>query len=77
MHLLFQASRAQILKKAAEYISAMRRKSSIQSNDIDDLKRQNTNIEHQSESIAYFGWSGVALSVRFGQGRRDIYTTRR
>lgn len=45
---VLQASRAQILKKAAEYISAMRRKSSIQSNDIEDLKRQNSNIENQS-----------------------------
>lgn len=45
-----KASRAQILKKAAEYISSMRRKSSIQANDIADLKKQNENIENQSTS---------------------------
>lgn len=47
-----KASRAQILKKAAEYISSMRRKSSIQANDIADLKKQNENIENQSKSRA-------------------------
>lgn len=58
---VFQASRAQILKKAAEYISAMRRKSSIQSNDIEDLKRQNSNIENQSR--CYLGGLGIAISI--------------
>ncbi|CAB3372824.1 Hypothetical predicted protein [Cloeon dipterum] len=39
------ASRAQILKKAAEYIQFMRRKNSAHQQDIDDLKRQNAMLE--------------------------------
>jgi len=38
-----KASRAQILKKAAEYIGHMRRKNTTAQADIDDLKRQNKN----------------------------------
>lgn len=43
------ASRAQILKKAAEYIQFMRRKNTSHQQDIDDLKRQNNLLESQSE----------------------------
>lgn len=43
------ASRAQILKKAAEYIQFMRRKNSSHQQDIDDLKRQNSLLETQSK----------------------------
>lgn len=42
------ASRAQILKKAAEYIQFMRRKNNSHQQDIDDLKRQNNQLESQS-----------------------------
>ena len=48
---LIKASRAQILKKAAEYISIMRRKNTTAQADIDDLKRQNKVLEEQSELI--------------------------
>lgn len=43
------ASRAQILKKAAEYIQFMRRKNTSHQQDIDDLKRQNNLLESQSK----------------------------
>ncbi|XP_043501039.1 protein max-like isoform X1 [Polistes fuscatus] len=43
------ASRAQILKKAADYIQFMRRKNSAHQQDIDDLKRQNSLLETQSK----------------------------
>lgn len=46
-----QASRAQILKKAAEYIQFMRRKNNSHQQDIDDLKRQNGLLEAQSEYL--------------------------
>jgi hypothetical protein len=46
---LFQVSRALILKKAADYIQFMRRKNSAHQQDIDDLKRQNSLLESQSE----------------------------
>ncbi|XKL67205.1 hypothetical protein PGB90_010625 [Kerria lacca] len=41
------ASRAQILKKAADYIQFMRRKNTAHQQDIDDLKRQNNLLETQ------------------------------
>ncbi|XP_023224364.1 protein max-like isoform X2 [Centruroides sculpturatus] len=43
-----KASRAQILKKAAEYIQFMRRKNSAHQQDIDDLKKQNKYLEEQT-----------------------------
>ncbi|XP_050694357.1 protein max-like isoform X2 [Eriocheir sinensis] len=42
-----KASRAQILKKAADYIEFMRRKNSAHQQDIDDLKKQNNLLENQ------------------------------
>ncbi|XP_032521584.1 protein max isoform X2 [Danaus plexippus] len=45
------ASRAQILKKAAEYIQFMRRKNNAHQQDIDDLKRQNNILETQIRAL--------------------------
>lgn len=45
------ASRAQILKKAAEYIQFMRRKNTSHQQDIDDLKRQNNLLESQIRAL--------------------------
>lgn len=45
------ASRAQILKKAAEYIQFMRRKNTSHQQDIDDLKRQNSLLESQIRTL--------------------------
>ncbi|XP_050037097.1 protein max isoform X6 [Dermacentor andersoni] len=42
-----KASRAQILKKAADYIQSMRRKNTAHLQDIEDLKRQNKLLEEQ------------------------------
>ena len=42
-----KCSRAQILKKASEYIAFMRRKNGSHSNDIEDLRRQNAHLENQ------------------------------
>lgn len=46
-----QASRAQILKKAAEYIQFMRRKNHSHQQDIEDLKKQNSYLEAQIRSL--------------------------
>uniref|UniRef100_A0A1B6C5Y8 Protein max n=1 Tax=Clastoptera arizonana TaxID=38151 RepID=A0A1B6C5Y8_9HEMI len=46
-----EASRAQILKKAADYIQFMRRKNSAHQQDIDDLKRQNLLLETQIRTL--------------------------
>lgn len=45
------ASRAQILKKAAEYIQFMRRKNQVHQQDIDDLKKQNSVLESQIRQL--------------------------
>lgn len=42
-----KSSRAQILRKAAEYISFMRRKQSTNQQDIEDLRRQNSHLDKQ------------------------------
>ncbi|CAG7659379.1 unnamed protein product [Allacma fusca] len=52
------SSRAQILKKAAEYIQFMRRKNSAHQHDIEDLKRQNHILENQIRSLESARMSG-------------------
>jgi Max protein len=62
-----KASRAQILKKAAEYIAFMRRKNTTVQADIDDLKRQNKVLEEQirtlekAKSAAISDFNGTSL----------------
>lgn len=62
-----KASRAQILKKAAEYIAFMRRKNTTVQADIDDLKRQNKVLEEQirtlekAKSAAINDFNGTSL----------------
>ncbi|XP_061824937.1 protein max-like isoform X2 [Nerophis lumbriciformis] len=46
-----QASRAQILDKATEYIQYMRRKNHTHQQDIDDLKKQNALLEQQVRAL--------------------------
>merc|ERR1712113_417372 len=46
-----KSSRAQILKKASEYIQYMRRKNSINQTDLEDLKRQNNHMEAQIRAL--------------------------
>jgi len=55
----FQASRAQILKKAADYIQFMRRKNAAHQQDIDDLKRQNDALQTQIRSLEKAKLMGV------------------
>lgn len=45
-----KASRAQILKKAAEYIQVMKKKNTIHQTDIEELKKLNKTLEEQIES---------------------------
>ncbi|XP_041711124.1 protein max isoform X5 [Coregonus clupeaformis] len=46
-----QASRAQILDKATDYIQYMRRKNHTHQQDIDDLKKQNAMLEQQVRAL--------------------------
>ncbi|CAB4067615.1 MAX [Lepeophtheirus salmonis] len=46
-----KSSRAQILKKASDYISYMRNKTQTHTEDIDDLKRQNMHLEEQIRAL--------------------------
>ena len=50
---MFQASRAQILKQATEYIQYMTKKNSTHQHDIEDLKRQNSVLEQQGKYINF------------------------
>uniref|UniRef100_A0A8C9XEA2 Protein max n=1 Tax=Sander lucioperca TaxID=283035 RepID=A0A8C9XEA2_SANLU len=59
-----QASRAQILDKATEYIQYMRRKNHTHQQDIDDLKKQNALLEQQGKSPAVFVSLSVGTAVR-------------
>ena len=52
------SSRAQILKKAAEYIQFMRRKNASHQHDIEDLKRQNHILENQIRTLESARMSG-------------------
>lgn len=45
------SSRAQILKKATEYIQFIRRKNNTHQEDIEDLKRQNSLLEQQIKTL--------------------------
>ena len=46
-----KSSRAQILKKASEYIQTMRKKNSSHNKDIDELKKQNGHLEAQIRAL--------------------------
>ena len=62
-----KSSRAQILKKASEYIQYKRRKNSSNQSDMDDLKRQNDHLEAQiralerAKNVGTFGKSVAEL----------------
>ncbi|XP_017768175.1 PREDICTED: protein max isoform X2 [Nicrophorus vespilloides] len=62
------ASRAQILKKAAEYIQYMRRKNNSHQQDIEDLKRQNNLLETQIKTLEKAKEAGS-----FGDGKNSSY----
>ncbi|XP_064484432.1 protein max-like isoform X5 [Ornithodoros turicata] len=57
-----KASRAQILKKAADYIQTMRRKNTAHLQDIEDLKQQNKLLEEQIRSLEKTKMSGGSYS---------------
>lgn len=67
--LLQQASRAQILDKATEYIQYMRRKNHTHQQDIDDLKRQNALLEQQGQHLGGPTGAGRQLEMVPGQLR--------
>ncbi|XP_058058340.1 protein max isoform X2 [Anopheles bellator] len=67
-----KASRAQILKKAAEYIQFMRRKNNSHQQDIDDLRRQNTLLETQIRQLEQARASGNFVDgSELGMGMND------
>merc|ERR1712212_641708 len=63
-----KTSRAQILKKASEYIAFMRKKNSTHANDIEDLKRQNQHLENQIKMLEKAKSSGQFNLIK----ERDI-----
>ncbi|XP_053689129.1 protein max isoform X2 [Sabethes cyaneus] len=75
-----KASRAQILKKAAEYIQFMRRKNNSHQQDIDDLRRQNSLLEtqirqlEQARATGNFG-DGSDMGLGMNDSSRDSDST--
>jgi len=58
-----KASRAQILKKAAEYIQTMRKKNTSHQQDIDDLRKQNKVLEEQIRALEKAKSGGFSASI--------------
>lgn len=81
-----QASRAQILDKATEYIQFMRRKNHTHQQDIDDLKKQNAVLEQQGmtgsswyltkDFLSFCNCAYVRLLSQFVHSRRPKGTAR-
>ncbi|XP_040189188.1 protein max isoform X6 [Rana temporaria] len=68
-----QASRAQILDKATEYIQYMRRKNHTHQQDIDDLKRQNALLEQQVRALEK-AKSNSRLQSSYSSSDSSLYT---
>ncbi|XP_040267743.1 protein max isoform X1 [Bufo bufo] len=68
-----QASRAQILDKATEYIQYMRRKNHTHQQDIDDLKRQNALLEQQVRALEK-AKSNSRLQSNYSSSDSSLYT---
>ncbi|KAM9798496.1 protein max isoform 1-T1 [Neosynchiropus ocellatus] len=68
-----QASRAQILDKATEYIQYMRRKNHTHQQDIDDLKRQNALLEQQVRALEKVKGS-AQLQTNYSSSDSSLYT---
>ncbi|CAN0543186.1 unnamed protein product [Rangifer tarandus platyrhynchus] len=71
--ILQQASRAQILDKATEYIQYMRRKNHTHQQDIDDLKRQNALLEQQVRALEK-ARSSAQLQTNYPSSDSSLYT---
>ncbi|XP_063918750.1 protein max isoform X2 [Zophobas morio] len=67
-----KASRAQILKKAAEYIVFMRKKNHSHQQDIEDLKRQNNLLEAQIRTLEKAKTTG-SFGVESSDGKDSNY----
>ena len=74
-----QASRAQILNKATEYIQDMTRKNTCHKDDIEELRQQNTELEMKSkdsccEYRVFFLWCSVFDRVSCPRFSSDFRT---
>ncbi|KAJ7989104.1 hypothetical protein DPEC_G00316070 [Dallia pectoralis] len=68
-----QASRAQILDKATDYIQYMRRKNHTHQQDIDDLKRQNALLEQQVRALEK-AKGNTTLQANYSSSDSSLYT---
>merc|ERR1712107_884453 len=67
-----KTSRAQILKKASEYIAFMRRKNSTHAYDIEDLKRQNQHLENQIRLMEKAKSTGQYNLLESGEIKEEV-----
>ncbi|XP_077414651.1 protein max-like isoform X3 [Vanacampus margaritifer] len=70
------ASRAQILDKATEYIQYMRRKNHTHQQDIDDLKKQNALLEQQVRALEKAKGNNNQLQSNYSSDS-SLYTNRK
>ncbi|KAL0969153.1 hypothetical protein UPYG_G00223200 [Umbra pygmaea] len=68
-----QASRAQILDKATDYIQYMRRKNHTHQQDIDDLKKQNALLEQQVRALEK-AKGNTTLQANYSSSDSSLYT---
>ncbi|KAM6961017.1 protein max-like [Aplochiton taeniatus] len=68
-----QASRAQILDKATDYIQYMRRKNHTHQQDIDDLKKQNALLEQQVRALEKAKGNNQ-LQTSYSTSETNLYT---
>uniref|UniRef100_A0A8C8CX37 Protein max n=1 Tax=Oncorhynchus tshawytscha TaxID=74940 RepID=A0A8C8CX37_ONCTS len=68
-----QASRAQILDKATDYIQYMRRKNHTHQQDIDDLKKQNALLEQQVRALEK-AKGNTTLQANYTSSDSSLYT---
>ncbi|XP_014032593.2 protein max isoform X2 [Salmo salar] len=68
-----QASRAQILDKATDYIQYMRRKNHTHQQDIDDLKKQNALLEQQVRALEK-AKGNTTLQASYTSSDSSLYT---
>ena len=66
-----KSSRAQILKKASEYIAFMMRENGSHSSDIEDLRRQNNHLENQIRALEKAKSSGNFSSLSQTEYEQD------
>lgn len=71
-----KASRAQILNKATEYIQSMTKKNQIFKSDIDELSKQNQEMENRIKLLEHAKQRGLVPPQSVTNGQQDEQATK-